>query len=51
MSQLGANLVQSVERWHVDSLKEFEPVIIGYGPRTRDRPVYEPQTPLDQYFR
>ena len=29
MSQLGANLVQSVERWHVDSIEGFEPVTIG----------------------
>ena len=29
MSQLGANLVQSVEQWHVDILEVFEPVTIG----------------------
>ena len=29
MSQLGANIVQSVEWWHVDSLEGFEPVTIG----------------------
>ena len=29
MSRLGANLVQLVEMWHVDSIEGFEPVTIG----------------------